>query len=351
MIFALGPDGISRIRAEKTGDRAICPGCKSELMAKCGEHVAKHWSHHSAPDCDPWYDGMSEWHSAWQELFPDKWIEVRMPPHSADVRTPAGLVLEIQHSPIGREAADREAFYGDMVWVVDASGWRITWDAPDTLDDGYVGFHFVTRKPSLRAFKKPTFLDFGPSHNLFRILWPNSRFPVEGWRGVGVRGEIVDRGAFVRALRADEPIPERPLYAWPFFDSKLRAEAKRKEDVMAEIRRATAEARRMAEERLHAAREAEAKVHADAMEESRLRYQAARLTEWNVAETIRLAAKAVTDANLKKVESQRQEKLAAGIECPSVVVDEYGELFCRACEKPFVVIQEGDRADRAEIGQ
>lgn len=45
-----------------------------------------------------------------------------MGPHRADIRTPAGWVLEFQHSSISAdEITEREAFYGQMVWIVDAS--------------------------------------------------------------------------------------------------------------------------------------------------------------------------------------------------------------------------------------
>jgi len=43
-----------------------------------------------------------------------------MGPHRADIRTPGGLVVEIQHSGISSEdVAAREAFYGNMVWLLD----------------------------------------------------------------------------------------------------------------------------------------------------------------------------------------------------------------------------------------
>jgi hypothetical protein len=49
--------------------------------------------------------------------------------HIADVRAPSGLVLEFQHSAIKpEERRAREAFYGNMLWLVD--GTRLKRDAP-----------------------------------------------------------------------------------------------------------------------------------------------------------------------------------------------------------------------------
>ena len=47
--------------------------------------------------------------------------------HISDVNTPAGFVVEVQHSPIGEhETLSRERFYKNMIWIVDARhpvGW------------------------------------------------------------------------------------------------------------------------------------------------------------------------------------------------------------------------------------
>jgi hypothetical protein len=49
--------------------------------------------------------------------------------HIADVRTPSGLVLEFQHSAIKPdERRSREAFYSNMLWIVD--GTRLLRDRP-----------------------------------------------------------------------------------------------------------------------------------------------------------------------------------------------------------------------------
>ncbi len=50
-------------------------------------------------------------------------------PHIADVRTPSGLALELQHSAVKPdERRARAAIYGNMLWIVD--GTRLKRDAP-----------------------------------------------------------------------------------------------------------------------------------------------------------------------------------------------------------------------------
>lgn len=96
-----------------------CPGCGGEVVAKCGEVLQWHWSHRAA-ECDPWSEPESGWHIAWKNQFPSEWQERVIGPHRADVATPKG-VIEFQKSSIStKEIREREAFYGRMLWVIDA---------------------------------------------------------------------------------------------------------------------------------------------------------------------------------------------------------------------------------------
>ena len=55
--------------------------------------------------------------------------------HIADVKTPKGLVIEFQHSPIqSEELRSRETFYDNMIWIVD--GERHTVDGNRGMLDG-----------------------------------------------------------------------------------------------------------------------------------------------------------------------------------------------------------------------
>ena len=137
--------------------RGVCQCCGGQTVAKCGEHVVWHWAHRQREDCDPWWESETEWHRSWKDRFPPDWQEVvHCDPvtgeqHIADVKTPHGLVIEIQNSPIRpEEMRSREEFYRSMIWIVNgdrrgADGHR------KTLDSAYFNMgrsiHPVRYKP------------------------------------------------------------------------------------------------------------------------------------------------------------------------------------------------------------
>jgi competence protein CoiA len=151
MLLAVSPS--TRARALATpGATATCPGCDAPVIPKCGELVTWHWAHRSDRDCDPWAEHETGWHLDWKQCFPLDWLEVTLGPHRADVRTPEGLVVEIQHSAIAPdEIRERESFYGEMVWLFDArdaadgSGPRLT----VREKPGYATFRWARPRRSL----------------------------------------------------------------------------------------------------------------------------------------------------------------------------------------------------------
>lgn len=121
MLTAL-QNGI-KVLAQK-GQRAICPECGAEVLAKCGEINIWHWAHVSRVDCDLWGEPESAWHLNWKSGLPLDWVEVPMAEngekHRADIRLPNGRVIELQHSSISvTEISKRELFYKKMVWIFD----------------------------------------------------------------------------------------------------------------------------------------------------------------------------------------------------------------------------------------
>lgn len=100
------------------------------MVAKCGPRLMHHWAHASKRNCDPWWENETPWHRAWKSLFPEACREVgHVAPdgeiHRADIKTPTGIVIEVQHSAMtDAERLSREAFYGNLVWIVDGSGFR-----------------------------------------------------------------------------------------------------------------------------------------------------------------------------------------------------------------------------------
>lgn len=129
-----------RIEA-KRGLRGVCALCGAETVAKCGPRIMHHWAHASRHDCDPWWENETEWHREWKNLFPSECREqIRIAPdgevHRADIITPTGIVIEVQHSAMtDAERQSRETFYQNLIWIVDGRGFRKQFDLHHLLPD------------------------------------------------------------------------------------------------------------------------------------------------------------------------------------------------------------------------
>ena len=116
------------------GGSGRCPTCNAEIIAKCGPRVLHHWAHKGRRNCDPWWENETDWHREWKNHFPARCREIHHRAedgeiHRADVKTPTGIYIEIQHSGMSdAEANAREAFYGNLLWIVDGSGFRKNFD-------------------------------------------------------------------------------------------------------------------------------------------------------------------------------------------------------------------------------
>jgi hypothetical protein len=118
-----------RIEPRYSGQIAYCPICKGKMISKCGEIYARHWQHDKDRNCDPWKEQETYWHRQWKYKFPENWqeviIESNYERHIADVMTGAGVVIEFQNSSIsGATIRIREAFYKNMIWVVNAKSFK-----------------------------------------------------------------------------------------------------------------------------------------------------------------------------------------------------------------------------------
>jgi len=128
MEFAL----VNGSRAEaQPGLQGTCAFCQSDTFARCGTERIWHWAHKGK--CDPWREEETAWHRAWKKHFPEEWREITHTDsttgerHIADIKTDKEFVIEFQHSAIkSSELQSREAFYKNMVWVVD--GTRLSMD-------------------------------------------------------------------------------------------------------------------------------------------------------------------------------------------------------------------------------
>ena len=110
--------------------RGRCPVCDSIMIAKCGPRVLHHWAHRGQRNCDPWWENETQWHRDWKNWFPEHCREVHHQTpngeiHRADIKTPTGIYIEIQHSSMpDTERLTREAFYGNLLWIVDGRAFR-----------------------------------------------------------------------------------------------------------------------------------------------------------------------------------------------------------------------------------
>lgn len=155
-----------------TGLSGHCPVCEREMIAKCGDIRVHHWAHRGRRICDHWWEPETEWHRNWKNKFDIGWHEnIRYAEggekHIADIRTPHELVIEFQHSAIhADERAAREAFYGNMVWVVDGN--RLKRDFPRFDEE---------RQIFGRTSHQAVFLLRRPEH-CFPKQWLSSSVPV-----------------------------------------------------------------------------------------------------------------------------------------------------------------------------
>jgi hypothetical protein len=100
-----------------------------------------HWAHAGRHNCDQWWENETPWHREWKNLFPEACRELSHTAsdgeiHRADIRTHTGIYIEVQHSSMtDPERLSREAFYGNLVWVLDGSCFRDNFDIFHCLPD------------------------------------------------------------------------------------------------------------------------------------------------------------------------------------------------------------------------
>ena len=138
MQFAL----VNDMRCEASrGAKGSCQACRGAMIAKCGPRVIHHWAHLGRRDCDPWWENETAWHRAWKELFPPECREICHPApdgevHRSDIKTQSGIYIEVQHSAMSdAERLAREAFYGNLIWVIDGAPFKAKFKVLNELPD------------------------------------------------------------------------------------------------------------------------------------------------------------------------------------------------------------------------
>lgn len=162
------------------GAKGVCLACDGQVLAKCGKIKVHHWAH-NAGECDPWAEPMGAWHRAWQDVVQREHVEVVRKPHRADIVGEGGTVIELQHSSIDSDTiAAREAFYGDMVWLFDATH-RFRY-----FRSGPRAFFTMERYKHVHFCRKPVYLDFGD------VVIQAERIGERTWTGVDGYGLLRD---------------------------------------------------------------------------------------------------------------------------------------------------------------
>lgn len=123
------------------GLRGQCEVCQGMLIAKCGSRIMHHWAHYRLRGCDSWSENETKWHREWKSRFPIDCREVVRHSdtgeiHRADICTPSGIYIEVQHSSISdEERISREQFYSNLIWVVDGRPFCKNFDIYHPLPD------------------------------------------------------------------------------------------------------------------------------------------------------------------------------------------------------------------------
>lgn len=187
VIYAL-VDG-ARIQPQESGQRAICPGCRAEVLGKCGTINVHHWAHLTSEDCDQWSEPETPWHKMWKSCFPPECAEVVVGNHRADILAPCGWVIELQHSTISAdEIIERERFYKRMIWIVDAEPFKENFHLRPK-DENYATFRWRWSRKTWQYARCPIYLHFWPA-TLFRI---KKLYDLGGWGRFVSATELVER--------------------------------------------------------------------------------------------------------------------------------------------------------------
>jgi competence protein CoiA len=195
LLYAKNDKGIRIL--PKPQSKAFCPLCNGDVISKCGAIVTWHWAHTALSDCDAWYEPESEWHKQWKYKYPEECQEVTIGRHRADIVTENREVIELQNSSISPDdIAEREKFYGNMVWIFNATENKNNVKLTPRVGDGggiFYSFRWMHPKKHIAFTTKPTFLDLGQKMLLIKKMGKNS--PCYGW------GYLFDSKDFTKIKR------------------------------------------------------------------------------------------------------------------------------------------------------
>lgn len=227
MRFAVDADGTRLPAAPKT--RGYCPGCHNPVQAKCGEVLTWHWAHLTDGNCawDP--EPETPWHRGWKAEAPDDRQEIPLNGCRADIVSPSGLVIELQHSHLaGEHIRKREAAYQHMVWLFDAqdafTAGRLRLDRhPDRpINDLYWTIRWDRPPAYPSQAKAPMFLHLD-EHTL---IWVGAWHDNPGDNAKTGYGWVVTPEWFSRVIINGPHMPRRPSTRRPLTVEQLDEQAR-----------------------------------------------------------------------------------------------------------------------------
>jgi competence protein CoiA len=148
--------------------QGVCIHCAQAVVSKCNQSNMWHWSHEPNKGCDTWFENETEWHRDWKSQYLEENQEVLHQnsdtgkKHIADAKTPQGLVLKFQDSPLSvKEIEAREKFYGNMIWVVNGQHFKSNFFIMEKLPDtnSLLGCEIAQVEPPM--IKKQGFVSYG----------------------------------------------------------------------------------------------------------------------------------------------------------------------------------------------
>jgi len=227
---------VNNIKSEPVkGANGVCPGCRKEVIAKCGKIKIHHWAHKTLTDCDNWWEPETEWHREWKNKFPAEYREIPFfdeknnEYHRADIHTPNGVTIEFQNSPISiEELQSRDAFYSKLIWVVNAAKFKkgftftrqIPWpDDPRLKDFEIAGLIYFKKEDILNSKEGDLLLVYGSnspelkdvplSEVHFAFEWKN---PHKAWFNSSAPMFFDFGGAYLYRLKKREQIRDSFWY-------------------------------------------------------------------------------------------------------------------------------------------
>lgn len=155
------------------GQRAECPHCRAEVLAKCGTVMVWHWAHVSIFDCDSWSEGETAWHMNWKRQFPQECREISVGSHRADVLVKGKTIYEFQSKSLPTpDMLERERYYRRLgyvyFWVFNLSEKARHFSLRKSFSDGHWSFRWYHGWKRLDGIAKPFYLDLG-SDGLFFV--------------------------------------------------------------------------------------------------------------------------------------------------------------------------------------